>query len=102
MSLESGGWSEIGSKPFKFKGKCYTPRSNAHWKTTHDGLNRLAKANRILQQGNIIRYKMYFDDFPVIGLSNIWKDLMGATDMHYVVETNVKVIERCLLMTTDI
>jgi len=101
VSLESGGWSDTGSKPFVFAGKKYTPRSNAHWKTTHDGLSRLALADRLMVQGNTLRYRMFFSDFPVLPLNNIWADLMGATDMTYVVQTNTRVIERCLLMTTD-
>jgi len=101
VSLESGGWSESGSRPLTFSGNKYTPRSNAHWKTTHEGLSRLAISERIMVQGNTLRYKMLFSDFPVLPLNNIWADLMGATAMTYVVQTNTKVIERCLLMTTD-
>ncbi len=40
-------------------------------------------------------------DFPVVPLTNVWIDVMGAPDIMYVVQTNTKVIERCLLMTTD-
>ena len=101
VSLESLGWSEEGSRPFNFQGKSYIPRSNAHWKTTRSGLERLAKSNLIFVSGNTLRYVMYQDSFPVLPLSNMWTDLMGATNMSYVVETNFKVIQRCLLMTTD-
>jgi len=48
-----------------------------------------------------LRYIHYFDDFPYSVLSNVWHDLMGATGLIYVVQTNVKAIQRCLLMTTD-
>ncbi len=34
-------------------------------------------------------------------LTNIWSDLKGETDKLYVVQTPTKVIQRCMLMTTD-
>ena len=46
----------------------------------------------------------FIDDFPYTGLSNVWGDTQtGAftASKDYVVQTNEKVIERCLLMTTD-
>jgi len=64
-------------------------------------MKRLEENKRIFVSGTLLRYKMYFSDFPVTQINNIWKDLMGATDMRYVVQTNEKVIQRCLLMTTD-
>jgi adenine-specific DNA-methyltransferase len=39
--------------------------------------------------------------FRQIRLVTFWDDLAGASDKIYVVQTNQKVIERCLLMTTD-
>lgn len=101
VSLESAGWSEIGSQPFAFEGRTYSPRTTAHWKTTHEGLRRLAATDRILTHRNSIRYKMMHSDFPVIPLTNVWTDVMGAPDIIFVVQTNTKVIQRCLLMTTD-
>ena len=44
---------------------------------------------------------MLHTDFPVMPISNIWSDVMGATGPIYVVQTNTKVVERCMLMTTD-
>ncbi len=34
-------------------------------------------------------------------MSNIWDDIQDATDVIYVVQTSVRAIARCLLMTTD-
>ena len=101
ISLESGGWSETGSAPFSFQGKTFSPRENAHWKTTAEGLKKLAMCNRIVVSGNTLRYVMYQQDFPVLPLSNMWTDVMGATGVIYVVQTNEAVTQRCLLMTTD-
>src|SRR5262249_31490816 len=49
-------------------------------------------------------YVRFLDDFPLSAFSNVWTDTQtGAfTDPKvYVVQTNAKVIERCILMTTD-
>ena len=101
ISLESGGWSDKGSQQFVFRKKKYIPRSNAHWKTTQDGLERIRKSNRIHISGSKLRYVMYQDDFPLISSTNIWDDTMGATNMKYVVQTNEIVSRRAILMTTD-
>ncbi len=101
VSMESSGSSEMGSREIEINGQTFKPRNNAHWKTTLEGIKKLHKARRLLISKNSIRYKMMFRDFPVTSLTNIWSDLMGATDLKYIVQTNEKVIQRCILMTTD-
>ena len=89
---------------FVFAGKIFNPPKGLHWKTTIDGMERLSKAGRIFLVGNTLRYLRFLDDFPVFPLSNVWTDtgIAGYTaDKRYVVQTLPKVIERCLLMTTD-
>ena len=51
--------------------------------------------------GELPCYVQFHDDFPLQPLSNLWDDTHGATDMKYVVQTSTKVIQRCMLMTTD-
>jgi adenine-specific DNA-methyltransferase len=54
--------------------------------------------------GNTLSYLRFIDDFPVYPLNNSWDDTVTAgfaSDKLYVVQTNAKVIERCILMTTD-
>lgn len=87
--------------PFEFQGKIYHPGRNSHWKTSVEGLKRLAEVNRIISTGDRIRYVRYFDDFPVFPISNVWADTGGETDKLYVVQTSTSVIQRCILMTTD-
>ena len=99
--LNSRSGSESTSKPFSFKGVEYFPRAGAGWRTNVDGLKKLEQQNRLIATSNTLRYIHYFDDFPFSSLSNIWDDLMGSADTIYVVQTNVKVIQRCLLMTSD-
>ena len=100
----SQGLSTTSSGPFVFDGKGYLPPASSHWKTTPYGMQKLAMANRLMALGNSLRYKRYMDDFPAFPINNIWMDAgtSGFSDKKvYVVQTNPKVIERCLLMTTD-
>jgi adenine-specific DNA-methyltransferase len=92
------------TEPFSFGGTVFRPPANCHWKTTPEGLSRLAEANRLMLLGNSLRYKRYLNDFPVFPLSNVWTDtgVSGFADKKvYVVQTNPSVIARCLLMSTD-
>jgi adenine-specific DNA-methyltransferase len=99
--LNSRSGSLTTSQSFYYKGKEYYPRKGAGWRTNIEGLKKLEKANRLISTNNTLRYVHYFDDYPYSYLSNIWDDLMGASDLFYVVQTNEKAIKRCLLMTTD-
>jgi adenine-specific DNA-methyltransferase len=82
---------------FEYRGKTYRQR----WKTNLDGLRRLAEAERIFVGGMTLRYVRFLDDFAVVPLTDIWDDTMGEREMLYAVQTNTKVVERCILMTTD-
>ena len=88
---------------FVFQGKKYNPLPRG-WRTTKEGMERLVDAKRVVNVGNTIRYIQYLDDFPVSPINNLWSDtgIAGfASDKLYVVQTSTKVVERCLLMTTD-
>jgi len=89
---------------FEFDGRKYTCDTGSHWKTTSSGLLKLRFANRIAAAGKRVYYVRYLDDFSVSPFDNVWSDTVaggysGAS--IYVVQTNAKVIQRCLLMTTD-
>ncbi|MBR0075759.1 MAG: site-specific DNA-methyltransferase, partial [Synergistaceae bacterium] len=99
--LYSDGETNSSTEPLIFEGKKFFPPVGKHWKTTIEGMNRLIDANRISYSGNGIRYKRYIDDFPVMNLDDYWDDTGGATNMKFVVQTSTKVIQRCMLMTTD-
>ncbi|HZT69928.1 MAG TPA: site-specific DNA-methyltransferase [Terriglobia bacterium] len=101
VSMESLGYTEIGSQPFEFQGRKFEVRANAHWKTSREGMQRLAETGRLMIQGESLRYKMYLADFPVLPRTTLWDDVMGAPGMIYVVQTNDEITKRCLLMTTD-
>lgn len=74
------------------------------WKTSRQGMDRLIAARRVASSGSGLSYVRFVDDFPVFPINNSWDDTVTAgfaSDKTYVVQTNVKVIERCMLMATD-
>lgn len=87
--------------PVLINGKKYYPPGSRGWTTTHQGMQRLMDANRVVAQGERLAFVRYFNDFPVFAIGNNWTDTGGASDRVYVVQTATRVIERCLLMATD-
>jgi len=89
--------------PFEWNGKIYNEGRTKCWKTDEPGLRRLGNAGRLMESGNGLYYKRYIDDFPVFPMTTNWTDTASSfmADKLYVVQTTVKVIQRCLLMTTD-
>ena len=90
--------------PVHFAGKAFMPEGSRGWTTTHEGFERLKHANRLFASGNTLSYVRYFNDFPVSPLPNFWADtnVSGFGDKKvYVVQTLSRIVERCLLMTTD-
>ena len=95
---------QVKTRSFFFEGKVYTPGSASHWKTSVEGLERLANSKRIHTASNSIRYRRFITDFPYKQITNFWSDTGTGSftdDKIYVVQTNYKVIARCMLMTTD-
>ena len=46
-------------------------------------------------------WKRYEDEVPGRRINNIWAAPMSPKDKRYVVQTDMKAIQRCMLMTTD-
>jgi adenine-specific DNA-methyltransferase len=86
---------------FELDGKKFSLPPNRQWSTTKPNMMRLATAGRIHTSGMTPRFIRYLDDFPVASITTLWADVMGSDDKTYVVQTSSKVLERCLLMTTD-
>ena len=100
----TAGISPTSSGPYAFDGRTFHPSAGGMWKTTPEGLDRLAASDRLLALGNTLRFVNYVDDFAVSPLNNVWVDTVQsgfADEKLYVVQTNPKVLQRCLLMTTD-
>ena len=92
--------SRSGYFPIEFEGGSYLP-TTGEWKTNRIGIERLLASDRIERSGQTLRFVRYKDDFPVQPLTNLWSDLGGASDPMYVVQTNRRIADRCILMTTD-
>ena len=104
QKLESNGWSSTGrSEPYhlKSKGKTFKCRPNTQWSVSHDGLNRLEELGRLDGDGKSLQMKRYEDEIPGKTIDNLWHTQMSPSDLHYVVETDESVVERCMLMATD-
>ena len=95
-------YSEQNNFPIVFKGgETIYPPKNWCWVTNKEGMERLIKLNRLEKSGSTLSYVLYLDDFPYMKRTNLWDDVMGAQNKQYVVQTSEKVVERCILMTTD-
>ena len=92
-----------GDFPVAIDGREIRPKTG-YWKTNQSGMARLAAAGRLMLIGDTLRYVRYLDDYPLFPVNNLWEDTVtsGFADSKvFVVQTNPRVIERCLLMTTD-
>lgn len=89
--------------PIEFCGQKFLPASGRGWTTTQEGIAKLAKGERIAISGKNLRYARYFNDFPVLPTTDFWDDMQSgsAMDKLYVVQTSERVVQRCMLMTTD-
>ena len=91
---------------FTWKGKTYDP-GNGTFKTTEEGLRRLALADRLqASSAGKLNYRRFQDDFGYAPVANLWTDISGAVQSRsdpkvYVVQTSTPVVERCVMMTTD-
>jgi adenine-specific DNA-methyltransferase len=84
-----------------FEGRSWPPPKSSSWKTDRSGMERLLKANRLHPSASTLRYVLRHADYPVGRITNLWSDASAATQQVYVVQTNVDVVKRCILMTTD-
>jgi adenine-specific DNA-methyltransferase len=71
------------------------------WGLPPESMNTVARAGRLVTGLNALRFKRFFDDYPYKALTNLWDGIPGAPDPSYVVQTHPRIVERCILMTTD-
>ncbi|KEO86023.1 DNA methylase [Erythrobacter sp. JL475] len=91
-------------KVFEYQGKRYSPGRRT-FASDFVGLTRVGRAGRIWPTSTgTIQYVRFLRDYPRIPFSNVWTDTGTGSftdEKLYVVQTAAKVVERCLLMTTD-
>lgn len=97
--LYSSGYTDSCFYDFEFNGETFKQQKYS-WKTHYDGMQELIRKKRLVKMGTLPYYIMLTEDFPVKPYSNYWDD-SRASNMIYVVQTATKVIQRCMLMTTD-
>ncbi|MGA9408652.1 MAG: DNA methyltransferase [Bacteroidota bacterium] len=72
-----------------------------------DGIERLVADDRVVVVNDRLCGKRYESDIPYVKYNSVWDDTMQGTfeltkdPKKYVVQTAPKVIQRCLLMTTE-
>ena len=98
--------SDAGEKfnPVSFDKKTYKlPQGLKYW----DGIERLIRLNRVVVVGDRLCGKRYEEDSAGVKYTNIWDDTIQGTfeltknPKRFIVQTNPKMIARCILMTTD-
>jgi len=100
-TLPLHGQGAGNNEPRTFDGKKYRIPQNRHWTHAQAGFDRLIKSGRIVAHNKSLGAMYYFWDFPMSEITTTWNDTAPETDKQYVVQTSEKVIQRCMLMTTD-
>ncbi|MEE1223595.1 MAG: site-specific DNA-methyltransferase [Bacteroidaceae bacterium] len=84
--------------------KIYKVKAPKVWRTSEQGMQRLIAANRVSPSGNdSLAYVRYFEDYMAMEINCLWTDVSSSLggDKIYVVQSGLKPIQRCILMTTD-
>ena len=104
VALGSQGASTTGrSEPYTWCNRVYPCAQNSQWPVSTEGMDRLGKAGRLhANKGqDSLMWKRYEEEVPGRRINNLWNTQMYPSDKRYVVQTANKVIQRCILMTTD-
>jgi len=106
--ITNGGERANQMAPINFEGQLIHPPKGRCWSHTSlppeqglSGMTRNLVSGRLVRTRSALDFKRYLEDFPFKGVSNWWDGFGGASDQVYVVQTNERVIERCILMATD-
>jgi len=103
-NLTSGAFRPNTTIDYEFRGKTFHPGADKCWKTTKQGLDRLAKCSRLQVSGTTLSYVRFLDDFAAMPIKALWTDTGTGgfgDDKIYVVQTTAKIIARCIAMSTD-
>jgi adenine-specific DNA-methyltransferase len=89
--------------PVLVRGRTIRPPMSARWKTNQVGMERLRRSERLEPTGTGLAYVRFHGDFPVFPVTDLWVDTQSGSAMEktYVVQTSQRIVERCLLMSTD-
>ncbi len=106
--ITNGGERANQMAPVEFQGSPVSPPKGCCWRHTSrpdgkgfTGMQRILCADRLMRSRSTLDFIRYLNDFPFKSVSNWWDGFGGAPDQVYVVQTNERIVERCLLMATD-
>lgn len=107
--LKSGGYRRQQSHDFIFQNKTFPIKPGQCWKHTVieddsesiPGMERLARAERLFPQQRDVRFVKHSPIPSIKEISNWWDGFGGAPNQVYVVQTNERILERCILMASD-
>lgn len=103
--LTSQHYSPTRTVNYNFEGKDYWPGGNRQWSLDPEvGMKKLEELGIMYSTGKSLNAIMDLDNIPGSERDNIWIDTGTGSfteDQLYVVQTPEKVLQRCILMTTD-
>lgn len=106
--ITNGGVRVNQMAAVEFRGRKIVPPTGNCWRHTSkseegrfSGMQRLLCADRLIASRTALDFKRYLEDFPFKSISNWWDGLGGASNQVYVVQTNERIVERCILMASD-
>ncbi len=106
--ITNGGFRENQMAPIVLSGKSFDPPKGRCWSHTSKdtmvgltGMERVKLAGRLIPSKTSLDYRRYLEDFPFKSISNWWDGFGGASSQVYIVQTNERLVQRCILMATD-
>ncbi len=99
--LRPAGFNSNCVYNFEFEGRIYQPPGNSSWITNKNRMSILAEKGYLQANKKTLERVIFLDDFPIQPIMNLWTDSVGSIDKKYVVQTSDKIIQNCILMTTD-
>lgn len=101
-TLNSNAQGSEKREGYEYQEKIYFPPSGTQWKMSYpNGLDKLRDSNRLQIEGDTLRVKLYYDDYPISRMNNLWTGIGAVNKKLYVVQTATELPSRCMLMTTD-
>ena len=73
------------------------------WGMPKEALERAIRADRVSRSATTLSYQRLLSDWSAFPLTNIWADTGTGSGLNkvYVVQTDEKIVQRCILMVTD-
>ena len=86
----------------EFQGNVYSSKTR-WWGMPKEALLCAIKADRISGSASTLSYQRLLSDWSAFPLTNIWADTGTGSGLNkvYVVQTDEKIVQRCVLMATD-